>query len=155
MYCPKCNVYNDDQAVYCSNCDGLLRPMQTYNGEVTDRQGEQGTNTVYRTHGPVNYPAYGATQTPVVRGDSTKNWAGIAGFVMGMIALLIPLMRFPIGIPGLVISIIGRKSENRAFAIAGIVLSSIGLLIGILAVAAILSIRVSAGAAAPFSFTSL
>ena len=74
---------------------------------------------------------------------------------MGMIALLIPLMRFPIGIPGLVISIIGRKSENRAFAIAGIVLSSIGLLIGILAVAAILSIRISTGTAAPFSFTSL
>ena len=53
------------------------------------------------------------------------------------------------------ISLMGRKSENRALAIAGIVLSIIGLIIGVVFLAAILSLKVRTGVSVPFNFSSI
>jgi hypothetical protein len=63
-------------------------------------------------------------------GDATKNGKATTGLVLGIIGLIawfIPLIGAPITIIGLVFSIKGLKSLKRGVAIAGIVLSSIGL----------------------------
>jgi len=63
-------------------------------------------------------------------GDATKNGKSTTGLVLGIIGLvawIIPIIGAPITIIGLIFSIKGLKSLKRGVAIAGIVLSSIGL----------------------------
>ena len=63
-------------------------------------------------------------------GDATKNGRATTGLVLGIIGLVawfIPIIGTPITIIGLVFGIKGLKSLKRGVAIAGIVLSSIGL----------------------------
>lgn len=63
-------------------------------------------------------------------GDASKNGKATTGLVLGIIGLiawLIPLIGAPITIIGLIFGIKGLKSLKRGVAIAGIVLSSIGL----------------------------
>lgn len=63
-------------------------------------------------------------------GDATKNGKATKGLILGIIGLIawfIPLFGAPITIIGLIFSIKGLKSLKRGAAIAGIVLSSIGL----------------------------
>lgn len=59
----------------------------------------------------------------------------IAGFILGLFGLVawcIPLLGLPINITGLVLSIKGRTSSHGGLAIAGIVLSGIGLLLTVI-----------------------
>ena len=59
------------------------------------------------------------------------NGKATAGLVLGiidLIAWLIPFFGLPIGVVGLVMSILGRKSDKKGRATAGIILSSIGLI---------------------------
>ncbi len=68
---------------------------------------------------------------PASVGDATKNGKSTTGLVLGIIGLIawiIPIIGAPITIIGLIFSIKGLKSLKRGIAIAGIVLSSIGLL---------------------------
>lgn len=55
----------------------------------------------------------------------------IISLVLGIIslpaALFFPIVAVPAGVVGLVLGIIGRRSQSRGVAIAGIVLSSVGL----------------------------
>jgi len=63
-------------------------------------------------------------------GDASKNGKATTGLVLGIIGLItwfIPLIGAPITIIGLIFGIKGLKSLKRGVAIAGIVLSSIGL----------------------------
>ncbi len=63
-------------------------------------------------------------------GDATKNGKATTGLVLGIIGLVawfIPIIGAPITIIGLIFSIKGLKSLKHGVAIAGIVLSSIGL----------------------------
>lgn len=49
--------------------------------------------------------------------------------IVGLIAWLLPLVGYPVTIVGLVLGIKSVKSEKRGMAIAGIVMSSIGLVL--------------------------
>ena len=49
--------------------------------------------------------------------------------IIGMIAWLIPLFVYPVNIVGIILSAIGRKSENKSKATVGLVLSIIGLVL--------------------------
>lgn len=65
----------------------------------------------------------------------------VAGFVLGIISICcccLPILSIPLGIIGLILSILGMKSGYRGLAIAGIVLSSIAIVLGILMILAIL-----------------
>ncbi|MBP3753911.1 MAG: DUF4190 domain-containing protein [Lachnospiraceae bacterium] len=58
----------------------------------------------------------------------------VASLVLGIISLIawfIPLFGLPISIVGLVLGIKSVKSEKRGMAIAGIVTSSIGLILSV------------------------
>jgi len=59
----------------------------------------------------------------------------VASLVLGIVSLIawfIPLLGLPISIVGLVLGIKSVKSEKRGMAIAGIVMSSIGLVLTII-----------------------
>ena len=59
----------------------------------------------------------------------------IGGFTVGLIALCsccVPFFSVPLGIIGLILSILGFQSSYRGLAIAGIVLSALSLAFGIL-----------------------
>lgn len=56
----------------------------------------------------------------------------IASFVLGLvgiIAWIIPLFGYPVTITGLVLGCLARKNEKNGFSLAGIILSSIFLVI--------------------------
>ncbi len=52
--------------------------------------------------------------------------------IIGMFAWFIPLCGFPISVVGLILGILGVKSEKHGLAVAGIVLASISLALTIL-----------------------
>ena len=65
----------------------------------------------------------------------------IAGFVLGIIGICsccVPIISIPLGIIGLILSILGIKSRYQGLAIAGVVLSSISIVLGILMILAII-----------------
>lgn len=73
-----------------------------------------------------------------------KNGIAIAGFVVGLVSILINFYGIT-GIVGLILSIIGLKKSKetqngKGLAIAGICCSVIGLIIGIFAIVAIIKI---------------
>ena len=51
--------------------------------------------------------------------------------IIGLVAWLIPIIGYPVTIVGLVLGIKSVKSEKRGMAIAGIVMSSIGLVLSL------------------------
>lgn len=51
--------------------------------------------------------------------------------IIGLIAWLLPIIGYPVTIVGLILGIKSVKSEKRGMAIAGIVMSSIGLVLSI------------------------
>ena len=61
----------------------------------------------------------------------------MTGLIMGICAMLLPLIRELLCVPGLVISIMGLKSEKRAAAIVGIVASAIALVLAAVILAAL------------------
>lgn len=68
--------------------------------------------------------------------EAENNGGGkaIAALVLGIVGLfawLIPLIGFPVTIVGLILGVLGMKSENRGMAIAGVVLNIIFLVVTI------------------------
>jgi hypothetical protein len=65
---------------------------------------------------------------------NNQEWKPITSLVLGILSMLawcIPLCGAPVTIAGLVLGIMGLNSTKRNMAIAGIVLSSIGLVLTI------------------------
>lgn len=63
---------------------------------------------------------------------SGKAVASLVLGIVGLVAWCLPIFGLPVTIIGLVMGIQGRKSSNASLAIAGIVLSSIGLALSVL-----------------------
>ena len=101
MYCSKCGKYADDGAVFCSACGASLSNQTSINMmDMTQRKEKKGL--------------------------------AIASMVLGMVGIVawvIPLIGFPITIVGLVLGIVGLRKDGKGFAIAGLVLSTIFLVL--------------------------
>jgi hypothetical protein len=72
------------------------------------------------------------TLPPVVESAPIKDKSGLAigSFVLGILSLcswLIPFCGGPIAIAGVVLGVLGMKSSKKGMAIAGIVMSAIGI----------------------------
>ncbi|MFZ1971021.1 MAG: hypothetical protein WAU65_02475 [Candidatus Nanoarchaeia archaeon] len=79
-------------------------------------------------------------------GESNKNKFAVIGFILGLVAIIstvLPVLRIfpPLEflalvsiVVGLIFSIIGIKSEKKKFAIAGLIINSILLLLSIVGV---------------------
>lgn len=108
--------------------DEPYRPRQGYNSQQGYGQqplyyGQQG----YGQQG--NQPIY-INQT-VAAPPSQSNGIGVAGFVLSLVALLLcwtPVIDWIIWILGLIFSLIGVFRKPRGLAIAGLVISLIGLI---------------------------
>lgn len=71
-------------------------------------------------------------QAPVV---PQKNGLGVAGFVLALLGLIfcwVPVLNWILWILGLIFSIIGMFKRPKGLAIAGLVISCIGLIVDIL-----------------------
>jgi Na+/H+-dicarboxylate symporter len=83
---------------------------------------------------PQYYPPH-----PPMHAWPPQNGLGTAGFVLGLLALIV----WPLAILGLIFSAVGigkasrREATNRGLAVAGVVLSLISLLFGVVWIAVI------------------
>ena len=101
MFCAGCGTnLTGINAKFCPNC-GMQITMQ-YNP----------------------YSPYGAGGMPE---PSSKATASLVLGIIGLIAWFLPIVGFPVTIVGLVLGIKGMKSIKRDRAVAGVVLSIIGL----------------------------
>lgn len=76
------------------------------------------------------YTGYTDYPAPQTRGGG----AAIASLVLGIVVLvawLLPLLGLPVGAAGLICGIMGRRSARRGMAVAGIVMSVIGLVLAV------------------------
>ena len=115
--------------------DEPYRPRQGYNSQQGYGQ-QQGQNPQQGYGQQGNQPIY-INQT-VAAPPSQSNGIGVAGFVLSLVALLLcwtPVIDWIIWILGLIFSLIGVFRKPRGLAIAGLVISLIGL-IAILLIAA-------------------
>ncbi len=79
------------------------------------------------------YPGYGGS--PESAPAEKASGKAIASLVLGVISMLawcLPIVGGPVAIVGLVLGIIARRGPGRGLAVAGIVLSAIGLLASII-----------------------
>lgn len=109
MYCQNCGKQMEEGATFCSECGSSLQNQNNYT-----------TSNSY---------------TASFEMDSQKKGTGIAALVLGILGLLawiIPIIGLPIGIVGLVLGIKGSKKSGKGMAIAGIVLSTICLVLTII-----------------------
>ena len=75
-----------------------------------------------------------AANTAVAVPKSEKQGLSIAGMILGIISIFTMLffyLSIPIGVVGLVLSLIGKNKGGKSFAIAGIITSIVGILLGI------------------------
>ncbi len=100
--------------MFCQNCGNQLMP---------------GAPACPRCGCPVPYqmpPASGGYYKPEKKGLSITSM--ILGLI-GLIAWLLPLVGYPVIIPGLILGIIGKNQGGRTYAITGIILCSITLVL--------------------------
>lgn len=115
MYCQNCGKQMEEGATFCSECGSSLQNQNTYT-----------TSNGYTTSN-----SYAAS----FEMDSQKKGTAIAALVLGIFGLLawiIPIVGLPVGIVGLVLGIKGSKKSGKGMAIAGIVLSTICLILTII-----------------------
>jgi len=101
--CPYCHQANADTAAFCASCgtriSADLPPSQIF--------------------------------TAVPKGEERHNAKATAGLVLGILSLFawfLPFIGFPVTIIGLVMSAIGLKSRRPGWAVAGLVMSILGLI---------------------------
>lgn len=125
-FCSNCRAENPDGATFCSACGARMGTA---------------TNTAPASSAPTTMtatPAYSSTSTmgmsataTTTTGDPRHNGKATASLVLGIIGLFawfIPLFGAPITIVGLILGVMGQKSEKKGMATAGIVLSILGLI---------------------------
>lgn len=79
----------------------------------------------------------GVPPAPFVPGDPTKNWMGILAMIVGILSILICCVWYLsliLGGAGLIFGILGRKSQKKGMATAGMITGIIGLSIALIVV---------------------
>lgn len=119
--------------------------QQQYQQPYQQQQYQQPYQQQYQQSCPPQYgQPQGTTQNNIyVNTDGNgKNGMGIAGFVLALCAFLfcwIPVLNVILWLLGVIFSLIGVFRQPRGFAIAGLVISFIGIIISLIMGAAILA----------------
>ena len=121
-FCTNCRAENPEGAIFCSACGARLGAA---------------TNTAPAASAPPTMtatPAYSSTPSmgmpAATVGDPKHNGKATASLVLGIIGLFawfIPLFGAPITIIGLIMGILGQKSQKKGMATAGLIMSILGL----------------------------
>jgi hypothetical protein len=80
-------------------------------------------------------PQWGAQPIPTPAAGRRGSGQATASLVLGIVSLiawLLPIVGLPVAITGLVLGILSASGVKRGMAITGIVLSSIGLVLGVI-----------------------
>jgi hypothetical protein len=80
-------------------------------------------------------PQWGAQPIPTPAAARRGSGQATASLVLGIVSLiawLLPIVGLPVAITGLVLGILSASGVKRGMAITGIVLSSIGLVLGVI-----------------------
>jgi len=67
----------------------------------------------------------------IPRGDERRNAQARTGLILGIVSLfawLLAVIGFPVSIAGIILNTIGLKSQKRGWAVAGLVMSILGLI---------------------------
>lgn len=115
MYCQNCGKQMEEGATFCSECGSSLQNQNTY--------------TTSNSYTKSN--SYAASFEMASQKKGTAIAALVLG-IFGLLAWIIPIVGLPVGIVGLVLGIKGSKRSGKGMAIAGIVLSTICLILTII-----------------------
>ena len=101
--------------------------------EQTQAQQEQTQSQSEQTQGQSGQPQDQSGQTIIVeQAESQKNGIGVAGFVLALIAVFfgwIPVLGWVVWLLGTIFSFAGVFKEPKGLAIAGLVISLIGVIL--------------------------
>lgn len=111
MFCKYCGAQIDENSFFCSRCGKQIC------GKDSDRAAEceNRLNTVYGN----------------MQNKKSMSVSSMILGIMGIVAWILPIIGFPITIAGLVLGINGKKKGGKGFAIAGIILCIITLVLTI------------------------
>ena len=138
MFCPSCGSQLADGSAFCPSCGTPLpgsAPASTQPGSApvppAGAYAQQTGSGSYQQPGAYQQPAaYGQTVVNVAAPQS--NGMGTAGFVLALIGLFfswVPLVGQAVWLVGLILSLVGLGREPRGLAIAGTIISLIGLIL--------------------------
>ena len=118
--------------VFCFSCGAIIKKE----AEICPKCG-------VRQNKPDNVPK-----------TDSKNGFAIASMVIGICGIVFSWLYFGTvsGIVGLILGIIGLKSEKKGMAIAGIILNSVGFILGIILIIVLVGVIVAVGTAGIFNW---
>lgn len=121
--CSKCGTMVSDDCTFCPSCGAFMETTAQGYGNAQNDSPAQG-------------PQYVVVQAPQAP-QKPMNGVGLAGMIIGILSYIfcwIPVFDFILGLVGVILSGVGLSRKERfrlnGFAVAGLVLSIIGLVIG-------------------------
>jgi hypothetical protein len=106
----------------CTNCNRAIGNLETphlYEGHIVCADCYQRLEAEHRTR------ALGYASTTPGSGQDGKALAGLVLGLVGLFAWCLPIVGLPVGVIGIVMGAKGLKSNRRGMAMAGLILSSI------------------------------
>lgn len=137
VFCKHCGTEIAEEVKFCPSCGGSQLPASQQPQQLAQQPYMQQPmqqpymQQPYVAQGNTNSTAQTNTTTVVVN-DRGSNGIGTAGFVFSIIAFLvcwIPILDFIIWFLGALFSFIGLFKRPRGLAIAGFILSFIGIIV--------------------------
>jgi hypothetical protein len=132
MYCEKCGEQIENNASVCSNCGAAMGI-----GYESVPPGGPG----YAPTGNTGYGQPGPPGPPVFVVQKMSNTVGTAGFVLALLGVIfswVPVLGWILWVLGLILSCVGlaqgKNGKPKGLAIAGLVLSLIGIVLLIVVV---------------------
>lgn len=135
IYCPKCGKQVSEQDTICPYCNAVLPTVeQTESQPQTEVQNQ----TVQQT----SQQGANSTQQPIFINVPTNksNSLGLAGMILAILGIFlgwIPVLGWIIWFLGVIFSVVGVLKSPRGFAIAGLVISFVWLIIFVFIVGSI------------------
>ena len=145
MFCRNCGKELPEGTAVCPECGEVLMPAassgqggntQTGEGQNSGNSYTYDSQTGNYTYGTPNQGYQYGGENPYNPDSQKGNGVAIASLICGIFGLITcccnPIINLPLSIAALVCGILGIKSQNKGMAIAGIVLGSVGILLGII-----------------------
>ena len=164
MFCESCGSAIPDGQSFCSNCGAAApvqaapqpaaQPAQQYAQPAQPVQqyaqpAPQPVQPVQQYAQPVAQPVYVQPVVAMPAQPRKSSGMAIAGLIMGIFALIlcwVPVLNWILGLLGLIFSIVGIAKKNggaKGAAIAGLILTILGIILSIAMIGAVLGSGVS------------